>query len=121
MPLYGDLALVRKMLRPIDTASLGTDVDARLAAIREAVSLDLEYKLGRTFGVTAVDESVVHWIGPYDTLVLNRPARSITSIQYGGTFSGSSMTGGTTVLGSDLYNAITDPYTGYIYAIGNSA
>lgn len=120
MTLYGDLDHVKKMIRPDDVASLGTDVDDRLEAIQAAASLALEEKLGRTFGSPVSDVAEVHWIGPYDTLVLNRPARSITSIQYGGTMSGDTMTGGQTVLAADLYNVVRDPYTGFIYSIRNA-
>lgn len=120
MTLYGDLDHVKKMIRPDDVASLGTDVDDRLETIQAAASLALEEKLGRTFGLPVSDTSEVHWIGPYDTLVLNRPARSITSIQYGGTLSGDTMTGGQTVLAADLYNVVRDPYTGFIYSIRNA-
>lgn len=118
MAEYGDVAMVKKMLRPDELSLFGTDLDDRLSAIQQAISLDLEERTGRVFGVTALDVSDLHWIGPYDVLVLNRPARSVTSITYGGTLTGSTMTGGTTV--SDLYNVIRDPQTGFIYAIGSN-
>jgi hypothetical protein len=121
MPVYGDIDTVTKMLRPDEYSTYQDDITDRLTSIQAAISLDLEYKLGRTFGVVAADTSELHWVGPYDTLVLNKPARSVTSITYGGTLSGSTMTGGTTTLAADLYNVITDPYTGYIYAIANAA
>ena len=120
MALYGDIATVKKMVRPDEYATFGPDLDDRLTAIQAAISLDLEERTGRVFGVTATDVSEIHWIGPYDSLVLNRPARSITSIRYGGTLTGDTMTGGTTVLAADLYTTIRDPRTGYIYSVASA-
>src|SRR5688572_30216505 len=102
MALLGDLALVRQMLRPDVGFDMGTDIDARLNAIREAITPLIEEACGRTFGdvdplLPAVDTAELHWVGPHRTILLNRPARSITSVTYGGTVSGTTMTGGTTV------------------------
>ena len=102
MPLYGDLDHVKRIIRPEEVADMGEDIEERLAAIQAAVSLQLEEACGRTFGDPVADTSLLHWVGPYDTLLLNRPARSITSITTGGTVSGSTMTGGTVTPGSDL-------------------
>lgn len=121
MALYGDIEHVKKMLRQDEYSTFGDDLTARLTQIQAAISLDLEERTGRVFGVTATDVSEIHWIGPYDQLVLNRPARSITSIRYGGTLSGDTMTGGQTVLAADLYTTIRDSRTGYIYAVSSAS
>lgn len=125
MPLYGSLAHVQKMIRATDVSDPGTDVDNRLTEIQAAVSLLLEEKCQRTWGdtnpgVPEVDTSELHWVGQGDTLVLDRPARSITSLTYGGTVVGSTMTGGTVVLASSLYYPIVDR-NGLILAVGTSA
>lgn len=119
MPTYGDLDHCAKMLRATETWDLGDDITARLEVIQAAVSLQLEDACGRTWGEPASDTSVLHWVGPFDTIVLNRPARSITSITTGGTVSGSTMTGGTETLAADLVNRFTSA-DGLIYAISNS-
>ena len=116
MTLYGSIDHVKKMLRQDEYSTFGDDLTDRLEMIQAAISLDIEERTGRVFGATATDVSELHWVGPYDTLTLNRPARAITSITYGGTVSGSTMTGGTTTLAADLYNTIVDK-NGYIYAI----
>lgn len=116
MPLYGDPAHVAKMLRATETWDLGNDITDRLVVIQEAVSLALEEACGRTWGEPVTDTSVLHWTGPFDTLVLNVPARTITSITTGGTVSGSTMTGGTVTLAADLVNRIVSS-DGLIYAI----
>src|SRR5215210_2598652 len=119
MPLYGDTTHVEKMLRATETWDNGSDIKDRLTQIQAAVSLLLEEKCGRTWGVPATDTSELYWVGPYDVLVLRKPARSITSIRYGGTVSGSTMTGGTTVLAADLVDVLVD-YDGLIRAISNT-
>lgn len=120
MALYGSVDHVLKMLRQDEYSTYGDDLPDRLTMIQAAISMDLEERTGRVFGITATDVSEIHWLGPYDQLVLNRPARSVTSITYGGDVSGSVMTGGTTTLAADLYNTITDPKTGFIYAIASN-
>lgn len=116
MPLYGDLDHCAKMLRATETWDLGNDITDRLGVIQAAVSLQLEDACGRTWGSPVSDTSVLHWVGPFDTLVLNTPARSLTSITTGGTVSGSTMTGGTVTLAADLANRITS-HDGLIYAV----
>jgi hypothetical protein len=122
MAALGDLALVRKMLRAHESFDLGTDIDARLLAIQSAITPLLEEACGRTFGDVdagspAADTSELHWAGPFDVLLLNRPARSITSVTYGGTVSGSTMTGGTTVLASEFTYWPIDWQTGLIHGL----
>jgi len=122
MALLGDHELVKTMLRAHETFALDTDIDARLLAIQAAITPLIEQACGRVFGdedeeAEAADTSELHWAGPYETLILTRPARSITSITYGGTISGTTMTGGTTVLAADLIYDIVDPMTGNILGI----
>lgn len=119
MPTYGDLEHCAKMLRATETWNLGDDITDRLEVIQAAVSLQLEDACGRTWGEPATDTSVLQWVGPFDTLVLNTPARSITSITTGGTVSGSTMTGGTETLAADLANRYVSS-DGLIYAISNA-
>lgn len=118
MPLYGDIAHVKKMLRPTEGTDLGADPEDRLTLIQAAVSLALEEACDMTWGVPAADTAELHWVGPYDQIVLNRPARAITKITYGGEVAGTTMTGGTDVLAADLLYTISDS-DGLIYAIQN--
>lgn len=119
MPSYGDLAIVKKILRSTDTHDLGSDVEDRFVTLNAAVSSALEEACERTWGAPVADTSELHWAGPYDRIVLKTPARSITSITYGGTLVGTTMTGGTVVLATSLYYPIVDR-NGLIYAISNS-
>jgi hypothetical protein len=113
---YADVALVKKMIRAVPTMETDEDVDARITALNKAVSLALEEACERTWGAPVADTTEIVWVGPGDTIVLPRPARSITSVTYGGTLTGSTMTGGTTVASSGLYHSIIDR-NGLIYAI----
>lgn len=115
---YGDVALITKMLRAMPAHEVGEDVGARITALNLAVSLALEEECQRTWGAPVADTSEIVWVGPYDTIVLPRPARAITSITYGGTLAGSTMTGGTTVLASSLYWTAVDR-NGLIYMLKN--
>lgn len=113
---YGDNAQVKAMLRADEGIPFGSDIDGRIDALNKAISLAVDEQTGRTFGVAATATSELHWIGPYDTIVLHRPATAITSITYGGTISGSTMTGGTEIAAADLIDVIRD-HKGRIYAI----
>src|SRR5690242_3685797 len=113
---YGQPAQVRAMLRAHESIVTQPDVDSRIDALNLEVSLMVDYETGRTFGVAAGETSELHWLGPYDTLVLNRPATAITKITYGGTVEGSTMIGGTDILAADLVDVIRDPQ-GRIFAV----
>ena len=113
MALLGDLDAVRQMIRADPAWDMGSDIDKRLLLIQKAVTAALEEKCGRTWGTPSGDTSYLVWVGAGDTLVLPKPARSITSVQVGGTVTGSMMTGGRTWLPR---NVITDD-DGLIYAI----
>lgn len=117
MPLYGDVDHIHKMLRAAPTWDNGEDITDRLLEIQAAVSLALEDECGRTWGVPATDTSRLQWVGAYGMLVLDIPARTITSITTGGTMSGSTMTGGDVTLAADLVNRIVSNRNGLIYAI----
>jgi hypothetical protein len=120
MTLYGDPDHVIKMLRATPTWDLGTDVEERLLAIQASISLLLEEACGRTWGTPDEDDTTrLQWVGPYSMLVLDVPARSITSITTGGTVSGSTMTGGSVTLAAELQNRIVSR-DGLIYAISNA-
>jgi hypothetical protein len=113
---YGDPALIRKMIRAVPSMETDEDVDARIAALNSAVSSALEEACERTWGAPVADTTEIVWVGPGDTIVLPRPARTITSITYGGTVTGATMTGGTVVDDSELYYPIVDR-NGLVYAI----
>jgi hypothetical protein len=113
---YGDPALIRKMIRAVPSMETDEDVDARIAALNSAVSSALEEACERTWGTPVADTTEIVWVGPGDTIVLPRPARTITSITYGGTVTGATMTGGTVVDDSELYYPIVDR-NGLVYAI----
>lgn len=60
-----------------------------LYRIENALADVFDHKVGRSFGVAAVPSNRTIVIGrEADTLVLARPARSITGIAHGGTFAG---------------------------------
>ena len=120
MPAYGDVALIRKMIRAVPGMETDEDVNARIDALNLAVSSALEEACERTWGSPVADTTEIVWVGPADTIILPRPARSITSITYGGTVTGTTMTGGTTVLATSLYYPIVDR-NGLIYAIRGNA
>jgi hypothetical protein len=113
---YGDPALIRKMIRAVPSMETDEDVDARIAALNSAVSSALEEACERTWGAPVADTTEIVWVGPGDTIVLPRPARTITSITYGGTVTGATMTSGTVVDDSELYYPIVDR-NGLVYAI----
>jgi len=116
MAVYGDSDQIKTMLRADESIPFGADIDSRIDALNSAISLAIDEDTGRVFGTAATVTDELHWIGPYSTIVLNRPATAVTSITYGGTLSGSTMTGGTTVLAADLANLITTS-DGLIYAV----
>lgn len=120
MAVYGDIALIRKMIRATPGMESDADVNDRIDALNKAVSLALEDACERTWGTPVADTSDIVWVGPADTIVLSRPARAITSITYGGTLVGATMTGGTTITASSLYYPIVDR-NGLIYAIRSNA
>jgi len=117
--LLGDLTAAKKMLRAAQEWDLGADIDDRLTLIQGAVTAALEETCGRTWGSPVTDTSRLMWAGPGGPLLLDRPARSVTSIRTGGTVSGSTMTGGTTTLATDLVDLITTD-DGLVYAIGTT-
>lgn len=122
MAALGDITLVRQMLRAHESFDLGADINARLLAIQAAVTPLLEEATGRVFGdeddgEDAADTAELHWAGPFDTLLLNRPARSITSVTYGGTVTGTTMTGGSVVAASEFVYDPVDWQTGLIHGL----
>ena len=116
---YGNGDQVKVMLRADESIPFGADIDSRIEALNLAISLTVDDVTGRTFGVAGAASTEIHWLGPYDTLVLNRPATAITKVTYGGTVSGSTMTGGTDVLATNLVDVLRDA-KGRIYAIRSS-
>lgn len=116
MPVYGDPAHVLKLIRATEGSDPGADVLDRIDMLNAAISAALEEECERTWGVPTANTTHIVWVGPADTIVLPEPARSITSVTYGGTLTGSTMTGGTTVLATDLYYPIVDR-NGLILAI----
>lgn len=113
---YGDPVQIKAMLRAHESIPAGADIDSRIDALNAAISLIVDEHTGRTFGEAAAESTELHWLGPYDVLVLNRPATAITKITYGGTVSGTTMTGGTDILAADLVDLIRDA-KGRIYAV----
>lgn len=117
MPLYGSIAQVKKMLRPSEASTFGTDVDDRLTALQAAVSATLEEELGRSFGVPASTTTDIVWAGDDPVLVLPRPYRSITEVRENCVVSGVTATGGTVISAADY---VYDPYDrerGWIYGL----
>ncbi len=112
---YGDSAKITAMLTTSGT-TYDANHNARLDALNVTISLLMDEALGRTFGATAADQTVLFWAKDSDVLVLPRPIRTITSVTVGGTVAGSTMTGGTVYNTSLWTPSITDP-SGQIYAI----
>jgi hypothetical protein len=115
MALLGDLDHVEKMLRATVGSDLGDDVTDRLSLIRAAISARLEDLCGRTFGSPVEDTTEIVWAGPFETILLPRPARSITSVTSGGTVSGTTYTGGSAITG--FAYAPYDAQRGLIYGL----
>lgn len=88
MALYGDLDEVKRLLRSHESIIASADVIADIEAIQRTVTLAIDQKTGRTFGVSPVSTSRIVWAGSQTYLLLDPPARSITSIEYGGTWNG---------------------------------
>ena len=116
MAAYGDADQVKVMLRADESIPFGADIDSRIEALNPTISATVDDATGRTFGVAGAATTELHWVGPYDQIILNRPATAITKITYGGTVSGSTMTGGTDILAADLVTTMRDAQ-GRIYAI----
>lgn len=111
---YGDTEHIRQLLNLDDEPSASTA--QRIDALNVAVSLVAEAELGRTFGETATDQTVLFWATNSDVLVLPRPIRTITSVTVGGTVAGSTMTGGTPYSTALWTPSIVDA-DGQIYAL----
>ena len=87
--LYGDLDQVKAMLRPTGSASFNADADARLAALRAAVSLAIEQKTNRVFGgnATATTRTIDGRPGyADDVLMLPAPIRSVGAVEIVGDY-----------------------------------
>lgn len=90
MTLYGDTTQVKKMLRPVETSTFGTDADSRLTELQEVVSLLIEEKTGRVFGGTATATARTIDGPPAGrgvVLALPCPVRSVTSVAIVGAIS----------------------------------
>jgi hypothetical protein len=113
MALYGDLDIVKAMLRPRESSVAGADADARLGALQVAVSAYIEEKTGRTFGGGPAAASSVIVVAPvrylygeavtYSTrLFLPKGIRSVTEVAYDPEYDGADWSGGT-VIDPELY------------------
>lgn len=94
MASYGDLDAIRRILGNEQTTWTADD-DLRLEAINAAVSLLFEERTNRVFGTGVQSATVTVYGAGFDRLVLPKPLRSITSVTTGGTWNGTSYTGGT--------------------------
>lgn len=117
MPVYGDPDHVEKILRAETDFDLGPDVHDRLVSIQASMSLQLEQKCKRTWGVPAADQTAIYWIGDVDTIILDRPARAVTSVTTGGETAGSTYSGGTVVDGSEYTFRPVGAFDGLIRGI----
>lgn len=114
---YGDTDAIKALLRASQGTTFTADNLARLDDLNVAISLIVEDKLGRTFGATEADSTVLCWAHDDDVLVLPEPIRTITTITVGGTVTGTTMTGGSVLTTSYWTPAIRDVGTGDIYAL----
>lgn len=94
MPLYGSVDGAKALLRSTVTAQFNVDHDARLAALRPAVSAWIEEQTGRTFGSGPVSTTQLATGTGRDLLLLADGVRSVTGVVAGPEWSGSAWTGG---------------------------
>lgn len=96
MALYGSVNAVKAMLRADVGSTFNADADARLTALRAAVSAYIEEQTGREFGVIAT-ETVAIRPGPrtVDLLLLPKPVRTISAVTLDPESTGTAWTGGT--------------------------
>jgi hypothetical protein len=111
---YGNTAHIRQLLNKV--ADSTPETAERLDALNATVSLLVESELGREFGATAADSTVLVWAANSSVLVLPRPIRAVTTLTVGGTVSGSVMTGGT-VYDSTYWTPDIIDIEGDIYAL----
>jgi hypothetical protein len=111
---YGDSVHIRQLLNLVEDVSPSTA--ERIDALNATVSSIVEDELGRSFGATATDTTVLFWAENSDVLVLPRPLRTITTVTYGGIVTGSTMTGGS-VLTTDYWTPSIVDQDGLIYAL----
>jgi hypothetical protein len=111
---YGDTAHIRQLLNLVDDDASSTA--ERIAALNATVSLIVEDELGRSFGATSTDTTVLFWGADDDVLLLPRPLRAITTVTVGGTVTGATMTGGT-VYSTSLWTPSIVDGDGLIYAL----
>lgn len=110
MAQYGDVTAVKKMLRADAASTFSSDQDARLTALRLAVSAWIEDATGRTFGTGVTTETVVaHGNGRSPFLMLPKAARTVSSVTASPTWSGSTWTAGTTVAATEYRLAMPTP------------
>jgi hypothetical protein len=96
--LYGDLDTVDQMLRSSPGVVLGSDVTEALEPIQRTVSLIIEEKTGRSFGGVAAPSTRTIMGGNNTVLLLDPPARTITSISTLGTLAGTVVSGSIVLL-----------------------
>lgn len=112
MPLYGSVQAARELLRALPGSSFNADQEARLVALRAAVSAWIEHETGRAFGDAAAAQTVaVSAPGVSDVLVLPKAVRTVDSVLVGATWNGSAWTGGA-VLTADRYRPVFRTKTG---------
>jgi hypothetical protein len=111
---YGDSVHIRQLLNLVEDVSPSTA--ERIDALNATVSSIVEDELGRSFGATATDTTVLFWAENSDVLILPRPLRTITTVTYGGIVTGSTMAGGG-VLTTDYWTPSIVDQDGLIYAL----
>lgn len=114
---YGNTAAIKALLKASQGTTFTADNSARLDDLNVTVSLIVEDKLGRTFGATAADSTVLFWSANSDVLILPKPIRTITTVTVGGTVTGTTMTGGSVLNTTYWTPAITNLQTGDISAL----
>lgn len=96
MALYGSVDAVKAMLRADVGSVFNADQEARIVALRAAVSALIETETGRTFGVPTIETVAIR---PGDrvgsTLLLPKALRSATTVTLDPTSTGTAWTGGT--------------------------
>lgn len=117
MALYGSVAAVKQLLRADVGSTFNADQEARLEALRAAVSALIEHETGRVFGGTAQSESVGVWSrSPSPVLLLPKAIREVTSVVVGPLLTETGFSGGS-VLPRSAWGATFVTRTGEAMAL----
>lgn len=109
MVAYGDAETIAQMLEPDNPSGFSASLLARIEAMREVVSRQIDEKTGRTFGVVGTSETrTVRGSGVSSVLVLPAPARVISAVTVDVIDEAGVVSGGTALTPSQWTIALSD-------------